>query len=174
MDFDIQTWVNAAAYIGAGIAMGFGAIGAAIGEGYTAAQANSAISQNSKVAGDIIKTMLVGQAIAESASIFALVVAIILLFTKFTAVSYVTVCALLGAGLSMGLGAIGSVMVGPAIPSHHRHRRLANQPGLSGRRLVYVLPSHPTIRLLVRSTPTAEGRWWQRPRRSPAARRSPR
>ncbi len=132
MDFDIQTWVNAAAYVGAGIAMGFGAIGAAIGEGYTAAQANSAISQNSKVAGDIIKTMLVGQAIAESASIFALVVAIILLFTKFTAVSYVTVCALLGAGLSMGLGAIGSG-IGSGLPAGGACLAKVQQPEISGR-----------------------------------------
>ena len=95
-----------AAYLGGGVAMGMGAIGAAIGEGYTAAQANLAVSRNPQRAGDLFKTMLVGQAIAESASIFALVIAMILLFTDFHSTSYVTVSAILGAGISMGFGAI--------------------------------------------------------------------
>ena len=38
MAYDIQTWVSVAAFTGGGMAMGFGAIGAAIGEGYTAAR----------------------------------------------------------------------------------------------------------------------------------------
>ena len=60
--------------------MGLGAIGAAIGEGYTAAQANLAVSRNPDASGELFKNMLVGQAVAESASIFALVIAILLLF----------------------------------------------------------------------------------------------
>ena len=71
---DSVSLTGLAAYLGAGIAIGLGAIGAAIGEGYTASQANAAVSRNPKLSGDIFKTMLVGQAIAESASIFALVV----------------------------------------------------------------------------------------------------
>jgi len=132
MEFDINIWVDAAAYIGAGIAIGFGAIGAAIGEGYTAAQANQAISKNPDISGDIIKTMLVGQAIAESAGIFALVVAVLLLFTKFTATSYVTVCALLGAGISMGFGAIGSG-IGSGLPAGGACTAKMQRPELSGR-----------------------------------------
>ena len=78
MTFDLQTWINVAALTGGGLAMGFGAIGAAIGEGYTAAEANAALARDPKNSGSIFKSMLVGQAIAESASIFALVVAMIL------------------------------------------------------------------------------------------------
>lgn len=132
MTVDISIWVNAAAYIGSGLAIGFGAIGAAIGEGYTASQANDAISQNPEISGEIIKTMLVGQAIAESASIFALVVAIILLFTQFTAASFVTVCALLGAGLSMGLGAVGSG-IGSGLPGGAACIAKMRKPELSSR-----------------------------------------
>ena len=44
MELDVQAWVKVAAYTGGGIAMGLGAVGAAIGEGYTAAQANLAVS----------------------------------------------------------------------------------------------------------------------------------
>ena len=132
MSFDTQTWVNVAAFLGGGMAMGFGAIGAAIGEGYTAAEANSAISRNPDISGEIFKSMLVGQAIAESASIFALVIAMILLFTDFTSVSCVTACVLLASGLSMGLGAIGSG-VGSGFPAGAACKGMARQPEMSGR-----------------------------------------
>ena len=115
MDFDIDIWIKIAAYTGAGIAMGFGAIGAAIGEGYTAAQANSAISTNVKNSGSIAKNMLVGQAVAESASIFALVVAILLLFVNVPKPSLLKAASLLAAGISMGFGAMGAG-IGSGIP----------------------------------------------------------
>jgi ATP synthase F0 subunit c len=118
--------------------MGFGAIGAAIGEGLTAAQANAAISRSPKMAGDIFKGMLVGQAIAESASIFALVIAMILLFTKFSGTSYVTVAVVMAAGLSMGLGAIGSG-VGSGFPAGAACIGMSRQPAMSGRLMTNML-----------------------------------
>ncbi|MBC2714050.1 MAG: ATP synthase F0 subunit C [Desulfobacteraceae bacterium] len=132
MTDDIQVWVKVAAFIGGGMAMGFGALGAAIGEGYTAAKANEAIARNPQISGDLFKTMLIGQAIAESASIFALVIAMILLFTDFAAESYVMVSVLLAAGLSMGLGAIGSG-VGSGFPAGEACTGIARQPAMNGR-----------------------------------------
>lgn len=132
MAFDIQTWVHVAAYTGGGLAMGLGAIGAAIGEGYTAAQANSAISRNPKISGEIFKSMLVGQAIAESASIFALVVAMLLLFTEFSTETYLTVFVVMAAGLSMGFGAIGSG-VGSGLPAGAACTGMERQPAMSSR-----------------------------------------
>ncbi len=129
---DLQFWVKLAAFLGGALAIGFGAIGAAIGEGYTAGQATAAISRNPHISGDIFKTMLVGQAIAESASIFALVVAMILLFSNFNAGSYVTVAALLSAGLSMGFGAIGAG-IGSGLPAGAACVGMARQPGMRGR-----------------------------------------
>jgi len=108
MEFDVQTTIKIAAYAGGGIAMGFGAIGAAIGEGYTAAKANLAVSRNPKISGDIFKNMLVGQAVAESSSIFALVIAILLLFMNVPNPTHLKAAAFLGAALCMGFGAIGS------------------------------------------------------------------
>jgi ATP synthase F0 subunit c len=108
MGIEVVTAVKIAAYTGGGIAMGLGAVGAAIGEGYTAARANLAVSRNPEISGDIFKNMLVGQAIAESASIFALVIAILLLFMNTGTPSMLKAAAFLGAGLSMGFGAIGS------------------------------------------------------------------
>ena len=132
MTIDVQTWIGIAAYTGGGLAMGLGAIGAAIGEGYTAAQANDALSRNPQNAGNLFKTMLVGQAIAESASIFALVIAMILLFTNFSTESMVTVAAIMAAGLSMGFGAIGSG-VGSGFPAGAACTGISRQPAMSGR-----------------------------------------
>jgi len=132
VSFDNATLTLAAAYAGGAIAMGLGAIGAAIGEGYTAAQATEAISRSPKHAGDIIKNMLVGQAISESASIFSLVIAILLLFLEVPTPSTVKAAALLGAGLCMGFGAIGSG-VGAGAPAGISCVGISRQPAASGR-----------------------------------------
>lgn len=130
MEPDVLTQI--AANVGAGIAIGLGAIGAAIGEGHTAAQANAAISRNPKLSGDIFKTMLVGQAIAESAAIFALVVAMILLFSNFNASSYVNAFAFIAAGFCMGFGAIGSG-VGSGYPSGAACMGIVRQPSMANK-----------------------------------------
>ncbi len=97
-----------AAYMGAGIAMGMGAIGAGVGEGYTAGKANMALYRQPGAADAVIKNMLIGQAIAETSGIFALVVAFILIFgVDFTDAGIVKAAALLGAGFAMGVGALG-------------------------------------------------------------------
>ena len=105
---DVHTVVTLSAFTGAGVAMGLGAIGAAIGEGYTAGEANTAISRNPEISGDIFKNMLVGQAVAESASIFALVIAVLMLFLDVPTDNLLKGAALFGAGLCMGFGAVGS------------------------------------------------------------------
>ena len=125
---DIETWVKVAAFAGSGLAMGLGAIGAAIGEGYTAAEANEAISRSPKSTGDIFNTMLIGQAIAESASIFAMVIAMLLLFTKFSGDSFITVAVLFSAGLCMGAGAVGSGL-GSGFPAGEACKGISRQPG---------------------------------------------
>lgn len=132
MEFETQTLVNIAAYVGGGICMGIGAIGAAIGEGYTAALANEAVSRDPELSGDIFKSMLVGQAIAESASIFALVIAILLLFLDIPITGLLKAAALLGAGISMGFGAMGSG-VGSGFPGGQACRGISRQPAMTGR-----------------------------------------
>ncbi len=132
MDFDVDTWVKLAAYTGGGIAMGFGAIGAAIGEGYTAAQANFALSANVRNSGNIVKNMLVGQAVAESASIFALVVAILLLFLEVPVPTLLKAASLLAAGFSMGFGAVGAG-IGSGIPGGDACLGIARKPEIASR-----------------------------------------
>ena len=72
--------IRAAALLGAGLAMGFGAIGPGIGEGYAAGRACEAIGRNPREAGLLTRTMLVGQAVSESTGIYSLVVALLLIF----------------------------------------------------------------------------------------------
>ncbi len=112
--------------------MGMGAIGAAIGEGYTAAQATFAVSRNTELSGDIFKSMLVGQAVAESASIFALVIAILLLFLDLPVPSELQAASLFGAGLCMGFGAVGSG-VGSGFPGGQACLGMVRQPEMSGK-----------------------------------------
>ncbi len=112
--------------------MGMGAIGAALGEGYTAGLANEGLSLRPEKSGEIFKNMLVGQAIAESAAIFALVIAVLLLFMDSGSGYLLKASALLGAGLSMGFGAIGSG-VGSGFPAGEACRGLARQPAMASR-----------------------------------------
>lgn len=132
MTFEIETSVQIAAFLGGGLAMGMGAIGAALGEGYTAGLANEGLSLRPEKSGEIFKNMLVGQAIAESAAIFALVIAVLLLFMDSGSGYLLKASALLGAGLSMGFGAIGSG-VGSGFPAGEACRGLARQPAMASR-----------------------------------------
>ncbi len=73
-------FVKGMAMLGAGIAMGLGAIGPGVGEGFAAGKACEAIGKKPEEAGLLTRTMLVGQAVAESTGIYSLVVALLLLF----------------------------------------------------------------------------------------------
>ena len=72
--------IKAGALIGAGVCMGFGAIGPGIGEGFAAGKACEAIGRAPEEAGLLTRTMLIGQAVSESTGIYSLVVALLMLF----------------------------------------------------------------------------------------------
>ena len=80
MDISGVDLIRAAALLGAGLSMGFGAIGPGVGEGIAAAKACEAIGRNPREAGLLTRTMLVGQAVSESTGIYSLVVALLLIF----------------------------------------------------------------------------------------------
>lgn len=67
------------AAIGAGIAMLAG-IGVGFGQAYGAAKATEAVARNPEAESKIRMTMIVGLGIAESAAIYSLIVAILLIF----------------------------------------------------------------------------------------------
>ena len=73
--------VLACSAIGAGLAMIAG-IGHGIGQGYAAGKGAEAVGRQPEAQGDIIKTMLLGAAVAETTGIYGLVIALILLFAN--------------------------------------------------------------------------------------------
>jgi len=66
--------------LAAGIAMGVGAIGPGIGVGIGVMGALNALGRNPEAAGRIQLLMIVGLAFAEAIAIYALLVALLLLF----------------------------------------------------------------------------------------------
>ena len=71
--------VLAASAIGAGLAMIAG-IGPGIGEGFAVGKACEAIGRQPESSGAVTRTMFIGCAVAESTGIYALIIAILLIF----------------------------------------------------------------------------------------------
>ena len=74
-------WVKVAAYIAAGIAMGLGSIGPSLGQGFIGGKACESIGKKPESAGLITRTMVVALAFAESSAIYALLIALLLVFS---------------------------------------------------------------------------------------------
>jgi len=74
--------IQAASVLAAGLAIGLGAIGPGIGQGTTAGKAIEGIARQPENSGDIKTTMILGMAIMESLAIYALVIALILLYAN--------------------------------------------------------------------------------------------
>ncbi len=73
--------ILACSAIGAGLAVIAG-IGPGIGQGYAAGKGAEAVGRQPEARADIISTMLLGQAVAETTGIYGLIVALILLFAN--------------------------------------------------------------------------------------------
>jgi F-type H+-transporting ATPase subunit c len=79
---DSVSLIGMASVFTAGITIGIGAIGPALGEGRAVAQALSAIAQQPDEAGTITRTLFVGLAMIESTAIYCFVVSMILIFAN--------------------------------------------------------------------------------------------
>jgi len=73
--------VLACSAVGAGLAMIAG-IGPGIGQGYAAGKGAEAVGRQPEAQGDIVRTMLLGAAVAETTGIYGLIIALILLFAN--------------------------------------------------------------------------------------------
>ena len=73
--------ILACSAIGAGLAMIAG-IGPGVGQGYAAGQGAAAVGRNPGAKGNIMSTMLLGQAVAETTGLYGFAVAIILLYAN--------------------------------------------------------------------------------------------
>ena len=81
MNISGQEFIQAMSAIGAGIAMIAG-VGPGVGQGIAAGYGASAVGRNPGARGEIMSTMLLGQAVAETTGLYGLVVAMILLFVN--------------------------------------------------------------------------------------------
>ncbi|MDD3237734.1 MAG: ATP synthase F0 subunit C [Candidatus Gastranaerophilales bacterium] len=72
---DVQT-ISDLAQLGAGVAIGFGAIGAGLGIGIATKGLMDAIARQPEVAGKAVGFFLVGAALAEACAIYALIIAL--------------------------------------------------------------------------------------------------
>ena len=105
-----DSWILIGRYLGAGLALGLGGVGSAIGMGMAAGAANEGIMRQPERQGHLLRTMLIGQAVGGSPSIFALVIGLLILFIPVGGSSNPAsvAAALIGAGLSIGIGCFGS------------------------------------------------------------------
>ena len=72
--------VNAAKMLGAGLCMGLGAIGPAIGEGNAVGKALEAMARQPEMAGNLRTNMILGCAVTETTGIYSLVISLLILF----------------------------------------------------------------------------------------------
>jgi len=81
MNITPEAFVLGLSALGAGMAMIAGA-GVGAGQGIATGKAVESIARQPESKGDILQTMFIGMAMAETSVIFALIVAIILLFAN--------------------------------------------------------------------------------------------
>jgi len=115
-------------YVNAAIAVGLGSLGASVGIGIATARGVHAIKRQPEASGVVTRTLLIGIAVSESPAIFALVVGIILLFNPGDAGNATHTIALMGAGISIGIGTIGSAL-GEGYTAGHACDSVGRQPG---------------------------------------------
>ena len=66
--------------LGAGLCMGIGAFGPAMGEGNAVSKTLEGIARQPEAAGDLKSTMILGCAVTETTGIYSLIVALLILF----------------------------------------------------------------------------------------------
>ena len=81
MNITGQDLILACSAIGAGLAVIAG-IGTGIGQGIAAGHGAAAVGRNPGARGQIMSTMLLGQAVAETTGLYGLVIGLILLYAN--------------------------------------------------------------------------------------------
>ena len=133
--------------IGAGLAMGLGSIGSAVGEGMIAMSAVDSLGRQPKASSKILRVMIISQAVTETAAIFALVISLLLVFqtgvdSLFKGITF------LSAGIAIGFGTIGAGL-GAGLPGAAAMTGIGKQPKNSD-----VLTIHMIIGQAVTQTST--------------------
>lgn len=71
--------IKAAAFIGAALAMAFGSIGPALGQGMIGKQACESLGKYPESAGKIQTTMMIALGVVESSAVYCFIIAIMIL-----------------------------------------------------------------------------------------------
>ncbi|TNJ38200.1 F0F1 ATP synthase subunit C [Chlorobaculum thiosulfatiphilum] len=79
---DTLTIIASASIVTAGLTIGIGAIGPALGEGRAVSSALTSLAQQPDAASSITRTLFVGLAMIESIAIYCFVISIILIFAN--------------------------------------------------------------------------------------------
>ena len=79
MEYNVY-FLKAMCAIGAGLCMGIGAIGPAIGEGNAVGKALEGMARQPEAAGDLRTNMILGCAITETTGIYSLLISFLILF----------------------------------------------------------------------------------------------
>lgn len=87
MDANYNTYAQAAAFIGAAIAMGVGSVGPALGQGMIGKAACDAVGRNPESYSKMRMMMIIAMAIVETSAIYAFVVSMMLIMYKFPVVA---------------------------------------------------------------------------------------
>lgn len=80
MEGDYATYAQAAAFIGAAIAMGVGSLGPALGQGMIGKTACESVGKYPENYTKIRMTMIIAMSMVETAAIYALIVSLLLIF----------------------------------------------------------------------------------------------
>ena len=125
-------WPGWAAVLGAGLCVGLAAIGSGLGSGMPAGSSTAGMARQPGAATMIRTNMLIGSAVSQTPAIFGMVVAFMLMFVDWNGTPpSPTWAALLGAGLSTGLSAIGPG-IGNGFTAHEASAGVARTPEASG------------------------------------------
>ena len=81
VNIQMGTIIVMASAIGAGFSMIAG-VGPGIGQGYAAGKATEAVGKRPSLQSTIVRTMFLGQAVAQTTGIYALIISLVLLFAN--------------------------------------------------------------------------------------------
>jgi F-type H+-transporting ATPase subunit c len=79
---DSSIWIAMTSIVTAGVTIGIGSIGTALGQGRAVALALSSLAQQPDASATITRTLFVGLAMIESLAIYCFVVSMILIFAN--------------------------------------------------------------------------------------------
>ncbi len=136
---------NLSAFLGAGLAMGLGAIGSGWGAGYVVTGSLNGMARQPSEQPGLFRSMLINQALASNPSIFALVISILLYNMGGADLdapdSWAQAAAFLAAGLCVGIGTLGSG-AGSGLVGSEAVESVGRCPSSQGRVTMMMLIAH--------------------------------